>query len=136
MRFTPALKGGALRKMRGRFCRYDAPAHRRPVSRTWRFGGRRTIWWPSATICASGVSAPSSSWRNRSRGNLPPAIDECGYGVRLSTYEFTDEELHTTIEELSDDQALAARLGAAAKRLHASPGRLRAADLIEKIARG
>jgi len=67
---------------------------------------------------------------------LPPAIDECGYGVRLSTYEFTDEELHTTIEELSDDQALAARLGAAAKRLHASPGRLRAADLIEKIARG
>jgi UDP:flavonoid glycosyltransferase YjiC (YdhE family) len=62
-------------------------------------------------------------------------IDECGYGVRLSTYEFTDEELHNTIERLYGDQQLATRLAAASKRLQASPGRVLAADLIEKVAR-
>jgi UDP:flavonoid glycosyltransferase YjiC (YdhE family) len=63
-------------------------------------------------------------------------IDECGYGVRLSTYEFTDDELHATIERLSADQQLATRLEAASKRLQASPGRVLAADLVEKVARG
>jgi UDP:flavonoid glycosyltransferase YjiC (YdhE family) len=63
-------------------------------------------------------------------------IDECGYGVRLSTYEFTDDELHSAIDRLSSDRTLAARLETASKRLQASPGRLRAADLIERIARG
>jgi len=63
-------------------------------------------------------------------------IDECGYGVRLSTYEFTDDELHGTIERLSGDQRLAARLDAASKRLQAAPGRILAADLIDKLARG
>jgi UDP:flavonoid glycosyltransferase YjiC (YdhE family) len=63
-------------------------------------------------------------------------IDECGYGVRLSTYEFSDDELHATIERLSGDQQLAARLDAASKRLQASPGRVVAADLIERVARG
>ena len=62
-------------------------------------------------------------------------IDECGYGVRLSTYEFTDDELHGTIERLSGDRQLAARLDAASKRLQASPGRVLAADLIEKVVR-
>jgi UDP:flavonoid glycosyltransferase YjiC (YdhE family) len=60
-------------------------------------------------------------------------IDECGYGVRLSTYEFTDEELHSTIDQLIGDEVLAKRLGAASRRLQASPGRLRAADLIEGL---
>ena len=63
-------------------------------------------------------------------------IDECGYGVRLSTYDFTDDELHGTIERLSSDQQLATRLDAASKRLQASPGRVLAADLIEKVVRG
>jgi MGT family glycosyltransferase len=63
-------------------------------------------------------------------------IDECGYGVRLSTYEFTDEELHSTINALIGDQALRERLRAASRRLQASPGRLRAADLIEGLVRG
>jgi MGT family glycosyltransferase len=63
-------------------------------------------------------------------------IDECGYGVRLSTYEFSDEELHCTIDRLIADQALRARLEAASQRLQASPGRLRAADLIEGLVRG
>jgi MGT family glycosyltransferase len=63
-------------------------------------------------------------------------IDECGYGVRLSTYEFSDEELHSTIDGLVADQALRARLGAASQRLRVAPGRLRAADLIEGLVRG
>lgn len=63
-------------------------------------------------------------------------IDECGYGVRLSTYEFADDQLHGAIERLSGDRQLAARLDAASKRLQASPGRVVAADLIEKIACG
>ncbi len=63
-------------------------------------------------------------------------IDECGYSVRLSTYEFTDDELHGAIERLSGDKQRAARLAAASQRLQASPGRVLAADLIEKIARG
>ena len=62
-------------------------------------------------------------------------IDECGFGVRLATYEFTDEELHGAIERLSSDQLLAARLGAISKRLQASPGRIRAADLVEQLVR-
>ena len=61
-------------------------------------------------------------------------IDECGFGVRLSTYEFTNEELHRAIERLGDEE-LAQRLGEASKRLQASPGRLQAADLIEVLAR-
>jgi MGT family glycosyltransferase len=63
-------------------------------------------------------------------------IDECGYGTRLSTYEFADEELHTALDRLSDDRALAARLNTASKRLQSMPGRVLAADLIERIARG
>jgi MGT family glycosyltransferase len=63
-------------------------------------------------------------------------IDECGYGVRLSTYEFSDEELHSTIDRLIADQALRARLDVASQRLQAAPGRLRAADLIEGLVRG
>jgi UDP:flavonoid glycosyltransferase YjiC (YdhE family) len=63
-------------------------------------------------------------------------IDECGYGVRLSTYEFTNDELHATIDQLSGDRQLAARLASASKRLRASPGRVLAADQIEKVARG
>jgi MGT family glycosyltransferase len=62
-------------------------------------------------------------------------IDECGYGVRLSSYEFTDEELHSTIDQLVGDEVLGKRLAAVSRRLQASPGRLRAADLIEGLVR-
>ena len=62
-------------------------------------------------------------------------IDECGFGVRLSTYKFTDDELHSAIDRLSGDEELAQKLGEASKRLQASPGRVRAADRIESVVR-
>ena len=60
-------------------------------------------------------------------------VAECGFGVRLATYEFEDEQLHGAIERL-----LAAenpRLHEASKRLRASPGTVKAAELIQELAR-
>jgi UDP:flavonoid glycosyltransferase YjiC (YdhE family) len=48
-------------------------------------------------------------------------IDECGYGIRLSTYEFADDELHGTIDRLGDDQQLAKRLAAASSDCRPPP---------------
>lgn len=62
-------------------------------------------------------------------------LDETGFGVRLSTYEFTDAELENAIGGLLGDRALADRLATISARLQASPGTERAADLIEHIAR-
>jgi UDP:flavonoid glycosyltransferase YjiC (YdhE family) len=60
-------------------------------------------------------------------------VAECGFGVRLETYEFEAAQLHEAIDRL-----LAAEpdgLGAASKRLQASPGTVKAADLIQGLAR-
>ena len=60
-------------------------------------------------------------------------VAECGFGVRLSTYEFEDEQLHEAIDRL-----LAAenpRLREASARLRASPGTVQAAELIQELAR-
>jgi MGT family glycosyltransferase len=61
-------------------------------------------------------------------------VAECGFGVRLETYEFEAEQLHEAIDRL-----LAAEpdgLSAASRRLQASPGTVKAADLIQGLARG
>ena len=62
-------------------------------------------------------------------------VEETGFGRRLSTYGFRDEELTDAIDELLDDRGLAARLAAMSKRIKASSGTVRAADLIERLAR-
>jgi MGT family glycosyltransferase len=62
-------------------------------------------------------------------------IDETGFGRRLSTYGFRDEELTDAIDELLDDGALEARLAAMSERIKAGSGTVRAADLIERVAR-
>ena len=62
-------------------------------------------------------------------------VDETGVGVRLETYAFEDAELLDAIERLLADDRLGARLRAVSKRLQADPGRVRAADLIEQLAR-
>jgi MGT family glycosyltransferase len=57
---------------------------------------------------------------------------ECGFGVRLPSYEFEDEQLREAFDRLlaSPDP----RLGEASARLQRQPGTFRAADLIEELA--
>jgi MGT family glycosyltransferase len=62
-------------------------------------------------------------------------VDETGVGRRLSTYGFRDEELTDAIDELLADRALATRLAAMSSRIKAGSGTVRAADLIERVAR-
>jgi MGT family glycosyltransferase len=62
-------------------------------------------------------------------------VDDLGFGVRLATYQFEDAELIGAIDRLVADPALAGRLGAIAARLQANPGTVKAANLIEQVAR-
>jgi UDP:flavonoid glycosyltransferase YjiC (YdhE family) len=61
-------------------------------------------------------------------------VHETGFGERLPTYSFTDDEIAGAIDRLLADRDLGARLSAAAKRLNENPGNVRAADLIERVA--
>ncbi|MEV0163806.1 glycosyltransferase [Nonomuraea fuscirosea] len=60
-------------------------------------------------------------------------IDELGYGVRLSTYAFTDEELKGALERLLGDGELRARIAAAGEEIRRRDGLRKAADLIEQL---
>ncbi len=62
-------------------------------------------------------------------------LQETGFGVRLSTYTFADDELTSAMDRLLADRALHARMAAIARRLQAHPGTVRAASLIERVAR-
>lgn len=62
-------------------------------------------------------------------------IDETGVGIRLDTYRVERDELAGAIERLLGDAALTDRLGRMAARVQAAPGTVRAADLIEQLAR-
>jgi MGT family glycosyltransferase len=59
-------------------------------------------------------------------------VAEVGFGVRLPTYELEAEQLHEAIERLLGAES--PRLVEASKRLQASPGTVRAADLIQGLA--
>jgi MGT family glycosyltransferase len=61
-------------------------------------------------------------------------VHETGFGERLPTYSFTDDELAEAIDRLLADRELDVRLSAPAKRLNEHPGNVRAADLIERVA--
>lgn len=60
-------------------------------------------------------------------------VDELGYGVRLSTYTFTDEELTGAIARLLGDTELRERLAAAGEEIRRRDGLRKAADLIEQL---
>jgi MGT family glycosyltransferase len=60
-------------------------------------------------------------------------VAECGFGVRLPTYEFEDAQLHEAIDRLL--AAESPGLGEASARLQASPGTAKAAELIQELAR-
>ncbi len=61
-------------------------------------------------------------------------VEETGFGRRLSTYGFRDEELTDAIDELLADKPLAKRLAKMSKRIKSTSGTKRAADLIERVA--
>ncbi|MFD9946946.1 glycosyltransferase [Nonomuraea sp. NPDC059023] len=60
-------------------------------------------------------------------------VDELGYGVRLSTYTFTDEELKGALERLLGDAELRAELAATGEEIRERDGLRKAADLIEQL---
>jgi MGT family glycosyltransferase len=61
-------------------------------------------------------------------------VAETGFGVRLATYEFEDANLLGAIDRLLADGDLRTRLAALSSRVQASPGTVRAADLLERVA--
>ncbi|MFN0155941.1 MAG: glycosyltransferase [Gaiella sp.] len=62
-------------------------------------------------------------------------VHETGYGIRLPTYGFTDDELRGACGTLLADTVLRTRLAAAGERIRAQDGTARAADLIERVVR-
>ena len=62
-------------------------------------------------------------------------IDETGLGARLPAYSFEDAELLGAIDRLLADGPLADRLARMAARRREEPGTVKAADLIERLAR-
>jgi UDP:flavonoid glycosyltransferase YjiC (YdhE family) len=62
-------------------------------------------------------------------------VHELGVGERLETYAFADHELPDAIERMLADAKAHERLRAVSATLQANPGTVRAADLIERLAR-
>jgi len=60
-------------------------------------------------------------------------IDETGFGARLDTYRFTDEEMHGAIERLLGDTALRQRSAELGATIRARSGTRQAADLLERL---
>jgi MGT family glycosyltransferase len=63
-------------------------------------------------------------------------VDELGCGVRLETYAFEDRELRDAVDRLLEDSALRERMAKEGERIRARDGKTKAADLIERLARG
>ena len=60
-------------------------------------------------------------------------LDELGYGVRLHTYSFTEEQLLTAIEKLLGDEQLKSKLAAASERILARDRHQELAMKIEQM---
>ncbi|MFI6810843.1 nucleotide disphospho-sugar-binding domain-containing protein [Nonomuraea sp. NPDC050328] len=60
-------------------------------------------------------------------------VDELGFGVRLSTYAFADDELTGAVERLIGDTELRGRLAAIGEEIRRRDGLRKAADLIEQL---
>lgn len=61
-------------------------------------------------------------------------VHETGFGRRLSTYDFSEEELSQAISDLLSDEALGQRLASASARIQAADGLRKAAALLEELA--
>ena len=62
-------------------------------------------------------------------------VDELGYGVRLDTYAFEDEELQQAVDRLVRDDALRERMAKEGEEIRRRDGKTVAADLIEALGR-
>ena len=62
-------------------------------------------------------------------------VDETGFGRRLATYDFRDEELTDAIDELLADRGAPPTPRRGLRAPPGQPGTVRAADLIERVAR-
>jgi MGT family glycosyltransferase len=62
-------------------------------------------------------------------------LHESGLGIRLGTYDFNDQEMSAAISRLLRDKELRRRLDTISARLQRSPGNVRAADWIERVAK-
>ena len=62
-------------------------------------------------------------------------VHELGYGVRLDTYGFADEELTGAVDRLLADTSLHTRMAASAAVIRSRNGTVVAADLIEAVAK-
>ena len=61
-------------------------------------------------------------------------LQETGFGARLPTYDWTEEQLVGAVERLLADDALRARMRAIAADVRAQAGSAKGADLIERLA--
>ncbi len=62
-------------------------------------------------------------------------IDELGFGVRLATYAFTEEEMTAALDRLLSDTELRARLDRMGAEIRDRDGLRRGADVIESVGR-
>jgi MGT family glycosyltransferase len=62
-------------------------------------------------------------------------LEETGFGRRLPTYDWTEEQLVGAVNGLLADEGLAARMRTNAEAIRSEPGRVKGADLLERLAR-
>jgi MGT family glycosyltransferase len=62
-------------------------------------------------------------------------MHELGYGVRLATYDFDEDELIASVDGLAEDETLRSSLDALGERIRDADGVTHAADLIEAVGR-
>jgi UDP:flavonoid glycosyltransferase YjiC (YdhE family) len=63
-------------------------------------------------------------------------VDELGFGVRLPTYDFEDDDLREAVDRLLVDGDLRTRMAREGERIRAQDGTTTAADLVEAVGRG
>ena len=61
-------------------------------------------------------------------------LAETGFGARLATYDWSEEDLLGAVERLLADEPLRARLRGVSARVGAEPGAVKGAGLIERLA--
>jgi UDP:flavonoid glycosyltransferase YjiC (YdhE family) len=61
-------------------------------------------------------------------------LQETGFGRRLPTYDWTEEQLVGAVSKLISDEDLVARMRSNGDTMRADPGRVRGADLLDRLA--